>query len=99
MDEYYYTRVLRQADRDYRFRFLDLPTELRLYVYRELLLMPTVADSEDDSEEDCEERFCHPAILQTCREVNAEANGVLYDENTIECHFSYFRDPTGRPIR
>lgn len=95
MDAYYYARVLAQADKDYRFRFLDLPTELRLYVYRELLLLPEVEKYYDGTDE----RFCHPAILQTCHEVNAEANSVLYDENIIECGFSYYRDTSGKPVR
>lgn len=63
---------LHQADANPKpFRFLDLSAELRTAVYENLLVF--------------ENSFgCHPQILQTSRQVNDEANNILYGNNLIE---------------
>lgn len=102
---YCYIRLLEKADKDYRFRFLDLPPEMRLIVYRELLLFDRAQEEDDDDVsddymfEDDIRKNCYTSILQACREVNKEASSVLYDENVIECNFSYFRDGGDKPVR
>ena len=75
--KYHYLRLLHQADRDWRFRLMDLPPEMRLFIYRDLLLFSTFPGK----------KACHPAILQTNQQILEEAKGVLYDENVIEVKF------------
>ncbi|KAH8592262.1 hypothetical protein B0O99DRAFT_597308 [Bisporella sp. PMI_857] len=57
------------------FAFLALPIEIRLLIYR-LLLLSNSAISYIPSR-------LHPAILATCRQINSEAREVLYGENTF----------------
>lgn len=95
---YYYIRVLERADKLYRFRLLDLPVEMRLNVYRELLLFSKTIDM-DEFDEGEDDKFCYPAILQTCREINKEAKSVLYDENTISVNFEFNDDDDEGAIR
>ncbi|KAK0836102.1 hypothetical protein LTR73_000603 [Friedmanniomyces endolithicus] len=63
--------ALKQADKDFRFRFLDLAPELRNRIYRELLLF-------HDS------YSCRPRILATCKTIHSEAGAILYRDNLIE---------------
>ncbi|KAF2772516.1 hypothetical protein EJ03DRAFT_186615 [Teratosphaeria nubilosa] len=64
-----YTAKLRELDRDVTFRFMDMPPELRIMVYRELLPTEHIADR------DCE---FHTSILSVSKHVHEEAEGVLY---------------------
>ncbi|KAI5366410.1 hypothetical protein Slin15195_G079300 [Septoria linicola] len=66
-----YVAALTQADKDASLRFLDLPAELRNFIYEALL---TLRDSFS----------CFPQILQTSKEVNREATTILYGENYID---------------
>ena len=80
--KYYYIRVLEKADREYRFRFLDLPPELRLLICRELLLY-----CEPSGFAQCVGEV-YPAILQTCRQLYQEAKDILYEDNTFGVTFA-----------
>jgi hypothetical protein len=77
--KYYYLRILEQADKTARFEFLDLPPELRLMVYRKLLLFMTPHEQIPSGRAG----RVYPQILQTCKLIQEEANGILYDENTF----------------
>lgn len=64
------------------FRFLDLPPELKNRIYSLLL--------EDNTAEELRPQYhtpapnnIHPNILSTCREINAEATGILYANNVF----------------
>jgi len=57
-----------------------LPPEIRLQIYRELLIAPGAIDI------DWEKPRLHPEILRTCKKVLNEARPVLYDENTWKLH-------------
>ncbi|KAK4545027.1 hypothetical protein LTR36_003578 [Oleoguttula mirabilis] len=70
----FYISILRQADRDTVFQFLDLPSELRNLVYRELLTL-----TYDDGD-----KSCFPQILATSRQVHGEAEGILYGDTPVE---------------
>lgn len=80
--KYFYIVALDRADDTKSFRFLDLIPEMRNLVYKQLLIFgfcgkcPVVHG------------FCHPAILQTSKQVYKEAKEILYAENTITCLFA-----------
>jgi hypothetical protein len=67
--------ILKKADKSRPFhRFLDLPREIRNMIYEySLKVLPG-------------QTTCHPQILATCKQINREASGFLYDDNvtTIE---------------
>ncbi|KAK4900840.1 hypothetical protein LTR27_002022 [Elasticomyces elasticus] len=70
------------------FRFLDLPAELRVWVYRELLApVGQVSFSEvhlrDHAHQNPLTASLSPAILRTSRQIHHEAKDIPYDENTI----------------
>ncbi|KAK5699462.1 hypothetical protein LTR17_023232 [Elasticomyces elasticus] len=70
------------------FRFLDLPAELRVWVYRELLApVGQVSFSEvhlrDHAHQNPLTVSLSPAILRTSRQIHHEAKDIPYDENTI----------------
>ncbi|KAK5685558.1 hypothetical protein LTS10_003639 [Elasticomyces elasticus] len=70
------------------FRFLDLPAELRAWVYRELLApVGQVSFSEvhlrDHALQNPLTASLSPAILRTSRQIHHEAKDIPYDENTI----------------
>lgn len=74
----YYLKLLAQADREWSFRFLDLPAELRVRIYRNLLVGKWANKFN--------RHFVniHPAILRVCKLVLAEAEDILYSENDFE---------------
>lgn len=76
-------KVLRQLDKDFKFRFLDLAPEMRNRVYEILLC------GRGD-----QNKKVYPAILRTCKQVNEEARGLLYLNSTIniEAHIFAFDD-------
>ncbi|KAK0657964.1 hypothetical protein B0T16DRAFT_402812 [Cercophora newfieldiana] len=59
------------------FTFHKLPVEIRLEIYRELLVFRGVIDI------DFQKPGLHTAIMETCRPIFCEAHKVLYDENTF----------------
>lgn len=67
-----YHRVLQKLDRKARFRFLDLPPELRELVYRELLHFNRAKRSFADTE-----------ILQTSKLVYKKGLPILHEQSTI----------------
>lgn len=72
-----YLRILDEDDRKQKFRFMDLPAELRINVCRLLL---TKAN-------DRSPRYWDVAILRTCRQVYEEAKDLVYTENVINVGF------------
>lgn len=73
-------------------RFLDLPPELRNWVYEELLVSKTgylsmkrLGDVDHFKGVKLETHYsgCHPAILAACKLVHREAKDILYQMNTI----------------
>lgn len=77
--------------------FGDLPLELRIPIYEELLTKDTAVDAIEpgiriffDNNSDL-----HPAILRTCRQAYAEAIHFLYEEN----QFAFGSWGYSRPIR
>ncbi|CZT14702.1 uncharacterized protein RCC_12200 [Ramularia collo-cygni] len=73
-----YIRILDAADRAYRFRFLDLPPEMRNLVYDELLLLRPYGEFNG----------CHTSILSTCREIYDDASAIIFAINDLKCEFS-----------
>ena len=71
---------LRKIKRDPdTFNFEGLPAEMRLKVYRELLVSPMEIDPVHGRDA---MRF-HPAILRVSRKIHNEADAVLYGENVF----------------
>ncbi|KAI6825888.1 hypothetical protein KC332_g9833 [Hortaea werneckii] len=56
------------------FRLLDLPQDLRGRIYHELLTWP--------ANDHYQLSTCHPQILAVCKQTKAEAESILYKENT-----------------
>jgi len=69
-----YVNFLRKADFNAIFRFLDLPPELRNFVYRE----PLPLDHGPNK------RACHPSLLAVCQQLHSEAGSVLYGGSPVE---------------
>ena len=84
---YFYIRALEKNDREWCFRFMDLPSEMRLMVYRNLLLHENPYLPLENLVNVHGLYKTYPAILQTCRHIYEEAHGVLYDENTFQVTF------------
>ncbi|KAK3699032.1 hypothetical protein LTR37_016636 [Vermiconidia calcicola] len=66
-----YVTALKQADADRRFRILDLPPELRVMVYRELLMFKNSF-------------ICQTRVLRASKQIHQEAADILYRDNLIE---------------
>lgn len=79
--KYCYLTLLNRADRDSSFRFLGLPAEMRLRVYRCLLI-------QDPNTHDPIPGTIYPAILRTCKLIHCEARDILSDENHFDVIFS-----------
>ena len=89
------------------FPFLSLPSELRNNIYRLLLTSssPEIASSPNILLTRTSNALLniHPALLLTCRQINAEATSILYAENRFQAHPTWLTDMTfaldpGRPI-
>jgi hypothetical protein len=75
---------------------MQLPTELRLEVYRELL------QSECDlsmSRHWFGMNRLHPSILRTCHQVYEEAMEVLYGENVFHVHYIDWGNPNASRVK
>lgn len=78
---------------------MNLPTEIRLLIYKELLVRKGGAKlsfCRDDHHKDYNRSlkiFVHTAILRTCKAVYYEASSILYTDNIFEllCVFSQYR--------
>jgi len=57
--------------------FEIIPAEIRLQIYRELLISSDVIDI------DWKKPKLHPNIMRTCKAVFSESHPILYDENTF----------------
>jgi hypothetical protein len=69
-------KMLKQLDRDTtRFRFFDMPPEMRNLVYRELLTWPDDAAAARNT--------CSPQILASCSQALEKAKGILWDDQLI----------------
>ena len=72
------------------FAFIDLPTEIRLLIYKELLVRKGGAklsfclDDHHKAYNRALKIFIHPAILRTCKAVYNEASSILYTDNIFE---------------
>jgi len=69
-----------------------IPAELRLKIYRELLVSPDIIDI------DWKKPGLHPAIMQTCKAIFCESHPVLYSENTFMVHLGYPETPDGNRV-
>ncbi len=63
--------------------FLAFPAELRIYIYRLLLISARPSTIYTDSPPYILANDLHPAVLCTCRSIYAEAQDMLYDFNTF----------------
>ena len=54
-----------------------IPAEVRLEIYRELLISPDMIDIDWKSPK------LHPNIMRTCKAIFRESHSILYDENTF----------------
>ncbi|KAI7256087.1 hypothetical protein KC319_g4071 [Hortaea werneckii] len=64
----------KRSKRNPPFRLFDLAPDLRGRIYHELLTWPT--------NDHCHLSTCHPQILAVSKQVKAEAEAILYKENT-----------------
>jgi len=84
------SRLNKLIEPDSKCYFLEkIPIEIRNDIYRLMLFNPILGGPESIYDPD---RFGYgsgreygisPAILQTCRRINAEASSVLYEQNTF----------------
>ena len=73
-----WVKALRASDRKATFRFLDLPAEIRNLVYIYLLTLTSEGYGFRRT------RFiCHPQILASCKQINAEASDLLHCSTRI----------------
>ncbi|RSL68409.1 hypothetical protein CEP54_002907 [Fusarium duplospermum] len=90
-------------DQDFRSPFFKLPIELRLCIYRYLLITEGLGVLCPDPNgfrilprEYYDGVFqIHPQILATCRQINQEGSSVLYSENGFRREFLWRRIWTG----
>ena len=65
------------------FPFLALPAELRIQIYRLLLICAQPSTIYTDSVPYILANSLHTAVLYTCKSIHAEAEDLLYDYNTF----------------
>nr|OQO32629.1 hypothetical protein B0A51_00007 [Rachicladosporium sp. CCFEE 5018] len=78
--KYHYISILVAADKERSFRLMDLPPEIRVLIYGEMLTLKECSCG-------CPKLACDTQILCASREVYAEANDILYARNKISCKF------------
>ncbi|RDL40533.1 uncharacterized protein BP5553_00512 [Venustampulla echinocandica] len=68
-----------------RFSFLELPVELRLKIYLNILICPEALNIPRHRDSSSNNTFAYPSvgILQTCKLVNEEATPTLYSKNRL----------------
>jgi hypothetical protein len=81
------------------FPFMKLPTELRLQVYRHLLISKHTVGMKKDEDEDEGVHDLHPEILRTCQQVYDEAVEVLYGENTFDIYLIDHSNPNASRVK
>ena len=75
---------LGMLDKHSRFRFLDLPPEIRLEVYRHILV------ARDCSEPfEAADQIIETSLLRTCKLIYKEAEQVLYGENEFAANITF----------
>ncbi|THV82493.1 hypothetical protein D6D29_04600 [Aureobasidium pullulans] len=83
-----YAGALQKADAELRFRFLDLPKDVRLKIYHAALLND-MAESQCvyHGERQTRRNMIKPPLLQTCRQIYLEATPIFYHINRfpLEC--------------
>lgn len=65
---------------------LRLPPEIRLKIYRLLVLSDLSLRMDRPHTFDCRPKYIFPAILSTCHLIHGEAVDVLYRENVFRAH-------------
>ncbi|KAH8892661.1 hypothetical protein GQ53DRAFT_806054 [Thozetella sp. PMI_491] len=80
-----FPRNLPKPRKPWRFRFLDLPIDIRLIIYRFLLKQANVIRA------DFVGFLLHPQITRTCRGIYREALPILYSENTWSLEVTFSR--------
>ncbi|GAB1742308.1 hypothetical protein NU219Hw_g7861t1 [Hortaea werneckii] len=84
--------LLRRLDENATFRFMDLPPEMRNFVYRELLNW-----SDEPSM-----YGCFPKILQASKQIRTEAESILYGDKPYHVHLRLtsrvHHSPRGKPF-
>lgn len=73
--------ILEEADENATFRFLDLISQLRNKIYWELLNPPGRSVFTPRWKQ------CWPQILRTCKQIESEANGILYADHHAWVYF------------
>jgi hypothetical protein len=80
-----YIARLQSLDKAAKFRFFDIPGELRNAIYGDLLV-PSPHNGKGSSDP-CPHsegnRSCWPSILRACKATHEEGRGFLYDESNI----------------
>jgi hypothetical protein len=66
--------------------FLSLPVELRLKIYRFLLVIARPSPGPESQALSVDRP--HPAILRACKQIHGEATPVLYGENIFFAHYA-----------
>lgn len=78
-----------------QFRFLDLPAELRDYIYK-LVLSESGAVHIDTTKA---EKAQYPAIIQISQQIRSEVLPVFYSIKAFELEFSVFNTNVGKGLR
>ncbi|OQO00580.1 hypothetical protein B0A48_13070 [Cryoendolithus antarcticus] len=78
--KYHYIPILVAADKELGFRLMDLPPEMRVLIYVEILILEECSCG-------CPKLSCDAQMLRASRQVYSEASDILYARNTITCKF------------
>ncbi|KAK0318001.1 hypothetical protein LTR82_010991 [Friedmanniomyces endolithicus] len=84
-----FVQQLVNLDANWTFRFLDLPPEIRNLIYGHLLRLR-------DSRWRADRIVCSTAVLSTCKQIHAEATGILYVENIFDIVVRSMTNPAGQ---